>query len=228
MKYIVLVFITLMTLTSCGTESDKQVDTAFLIGAYVNEFHELDLAGMELTAVPNFEKYLTGSYIYDVWSVNLQSNNIKKIDSSVFDFFPNLKEVNLSYNEIEKITLTDLPIEKLLIHKNEIESADLEGLEKLKEVNIWYNELESFKDIELPDSLEVLELQHNKLEDIIWVEKLTGLNKIKLEFNELEDTDMVLLKDLKKLKFISVGKNKLSEDIEKGFINFNEVMSEKE
>ena len=228
MKYRVWIFIILMSLTSCGIGSDKQVDTEFLTGAYVSEFHELDLAGRELTKVPDFEKYLTGSYIYDVWSINLQRNNIKKIDSKVFAFFPNLKEVNLSYNKIEKITLADLPIEKLLIHKNEIESADIEGLESLKEVNIWYNELESSKDIKLPTSLESLELQHNKLEDISWVEKLTELNKIKLEFNELEDTDMVVLKDLKKLKFISVGKNKLSEDLEKGFINFNEVMSEKQ
>jgi Leucine-rich repeat (LRR) protein len=228
MKYIVWIFIILMSLTSCGTGSDKQVDTEFLTGAYVSEFHELDLAGMELTAVPNFEKYLTGSYIYDVWSVDLQSNNIKKIDSKAFDFFPNLKEVNLSYNKIEKITLGDLPIEKLLIHKNEIESADLWGLSKLREVNIGYNQLESAKDIKLPEGLQILELQHNKLEDISGVEKLTELTKIKLEFNQLEDADMVLLKDLKKLKFISVGKNKLSEDLEKGFINFNEVMSEKE
>jgi Leucine-rich repeat (LRR) protein len=166
MKCIVLVFITLMTLTSCGAGSDKQVDTAFLTGAYVNEFHELNLAGKELTAVPDFEKYLTGSYIYDVWSINLQSNNIKKIDSSVFDFFPNLKEINLSYNKIEEIKLDTLPIEKLLLHKNQIKEADFESLEKLVELNIGYNKIESTKELKLPKSLQSLELQHNKLEDI--------------------------------------------------------------
>jgi hypothetical protein len=49
-----------------------------------------------------------------------------------------------------------------------------------------------------------------------------------LEFNKLEDTDMVVLKDLKKLKFISVKQNKLTQELEDGFANFNEVMSQKE
>jgi Leucine-rich repeat (LRR) protein len=225
-KYLLLI-ICVLALLSCGVEKeDKQVNTAFLTGAYISEFHELNLSKKNLTMIPNFEKYLTGSYKYDVWNINLQSNQIGIVNEDYFNYFPNLKRINLSYNKIKKVKLSKLPIEKLYIHKNEIKKADLGALTRLTDINLWYNKLKKWKYALLPNTIKILELQHNELEDIKWVEKLKDLESIRVEFNKLEDLDMVVLKDLKNMRFISAGENKLSKKLIDGFMNFNKVKSE--
>lgn len=228
MKKLILLLIILLTLTSCWTpKEDKKITTNFLQENYSKEFHELNLSNQKLTQVPNFEKYLTGSYIDNVWSINLMSNNIKEVNGEYFKYFPNLKEVNLSYNKIEKIKLEHNFIQDLKLHKNNLKKVDLKGLIKLNNLNLWYNELLSLNDVVLPKSIKVLELQHNKLTDLNWIWKLKKIEKLKVEFNELEDIDLQSITWLEKLKFISVGQNKLSKKAEEAFIKFNENNKEK-
>lgn len=211
-------------LFSCNSE-DSKIDSNFLISSYDNEFHELKLSWQELTQVPNFEKYLTWSYVYDVWSIDLSGNDIINVDWELFKYFPNLKEVNLSYNRIEKIELEHIFIQDLKLHKNMLKEVYLESLSKLNSLNLWYNELLSWKSIKLPNTLKILELQHNKLEDIYWFSKLENLDILKLEFNSLEDIDMVEIKDLKKLKTITVAKNNLSKNLEEKIKEFNDKVN---
>jgi len=86
--------------------------------------------------VPNFEKYLTGTYIDDVWSINLSNNKITEIDSSLFEYFPNLKELNLSYNEIEEANIAHNFLQDLKLHKNMLLEVDLAGTSKLNLLNL--------------------------------------------------------------------------------------------
>jgi len=230
MKYLKIICIfLLLILTSCTHKDteDPQVNGEFLKWAYRQEFHELDLMSKDLTGVPNFEKYLTWTYKYDVWSITLQDNKIKNIPSELFEYFPNLKELNLSYNQIEEITLNNLPLETLLIHKNKINKFNLKWLNKLTDLNIWYNNIKSLKDNKLPNTIQNLELQHNSLEDISILDKLENLITLKLEFNSLQDQDMIVLQNLKNLIFVSIAKNKLSEKLEEWFIDFNKKNSSK-
>lgn len=228
MKKIILVLFLIITLASCWTPKEDAVITGeYLIDSYSSEFHDLDLSNRELTMVPNFEKYLTGTYIDDVWSINLSNNKITEIDSSLFEYFPNLKELNLSYNEIEEANIAHNFLQDLKLHKNMLLEVDLAGTSKLNLLNLWYNELKSWDDIKLPKHITTLELQHNSLEDIKWLDKLESLEVLKLEFNVLEDNDMWLLKELKSLEKITVLKNKLSEELEKWFAEFNEKMKKR-
>jgi len=53
------------------------------------------------------------------------------------------------------------------------------------------------------------------------------LNSLKIEFNMLEDDDLLNLKWLDQLKFITVKYNQLSKDIEDWFVEFNEKQNNK-
>ena len=222
MKKIVLLFLSLLLMSSCvNKEEDKKINLEFLSWSYNKITHELNLSNQDLTQVPNFEKYLTWSYISDVWSIDLSNNSINEIDSEVFKYFPNLKELNLSYNEIEYIKLKHNFIQDLKLHKNNLTKVDLDSLVKLNTINLWYNELLSWKDISLPKSIVSLELQHNKLDNINGINKFTNLETLKLEFNSLEDNDLEKLSWLKNLNYISLWFNKLTKEREKSFNDFN-------
>jgi hypothetical protein len=144
MKKIILLSMIILTLSSCGiTKEDSQVNTVFLINSYKKEFHELNLANKELTQVPNFEKYLSGSIIDDVWSINLQANKITEIDAEKLKFFPNLKELNISYNTLSTLNLSDVPLDILYAHKNKLTTVNIEKLNTLSTLNLGYNELKS-------------------------------------------------------------------------------------
>ena len=248
MKYLLLILIFTLFLTSCGSskiikeenniqvikenitqtiKEETKITLEFLLDNYSLEFHEINLTNQNLTQVPNFEKFLTWSYIDDVWYINLSNNKIKNIDWEYFKYFPNLKELNLSYNEIENFELGHSFLQELKLHKNKLKNVNLEWSDKINMLNLWYNEFKTLKDTKLPNSIKTLELQHNLLEDISWLDKLIDLEILKLEFNNLEDIDMWILKNLKNLNNITVSKNKLSEKLEKWFINFNMKMSKK-
>jgi len=224
MKKIILLSMIILTLSSCGiTKEDSQVNTVFLINSYKKEFHELNLANKELTQVPNFEKYLSGSIIDDVWSINLQANKITEIDAEKLKFFPNLKELNISYNTLSTLNLSDVPLDILYAHKNKLTTVNIEKLNTLSTLNLGYNELKSWNDIKLPTALVTLELQHNKLDDLYWIESLLKLEKLKFEFNNLEDDDMNVLLNLDNISNITATYNKLSKKVEDKITELNTV-----
>lgn len=231
MKLLILLIPFTLLLTSCNNNSisqeDEKVNIEFLSWSFVAEFNELNLSNQELTQVPNFEQYLTWTYIDNVWSIDLSNNMIKNIDGELFKYFPNLKELNLSYNQIEDITLEHNFIQDLKLHKNILKEVNIEWLSKLNSVNLWYNELLSWSDILLPKSIKTLELQHNKLADLNWLGNLENLESLKVEFNELEDMDLKELANLDMLKFISVWRNKISKKLEEKIKQMNMEETEK-
>lgn len=206
--------------------NSKEITTN-LIWSYSTGFHELDLSRKDLTELPNFELYLTWSYKYDVWSINLQDNNLEDIDATYFDYFPNLQEINLSYNNITwDVSINHLFLQKLLLHKNKISNVNLSWSVALSDLNLWYNEFKTLEGSILPKSITNLELQHNSLENLSWIDKLESLSTIKFEFNKLEDTDLAVIKNLKYLMNISFWENLLTEKMEEVLLKFNEIKSE--
>ena len=244
MKKFFLIVVWIFLLFSCTSSNDNdlvndknnnlkinkiekpEISTAFLTWSYNKNFHELDLSNKNLDEIPDFKKYLTWAYKDDVWSIILQNNNIENVDFTRFKFFPNLKEVNLSYNNITEITINHPYLNTLLLHKNKIKNINLEWSNLIQNLNLWYNELESLKDSNLPINIKNIELQHNKLIDLTWIEKLELIEKVKFEFNKLEDDDMFVFKDLKNVINISFGYNQLSEKMEDWFKKYNEGKKE--
>jgi len=208
-----------LTLASCSLldSEDAKVNESYLTGAFNAKLHTLDLSNQELTRIPDFKKYLTGAILDDVWDVNLMSNKIEKIDSDRLAIFPNLSEVNLSYNKIKEVKLNNNFISKIQLHKNEIVSADLTWLPNLKEVNLGYNKITTLDNIKLDKKIENIQLQHNQLSDLNNISEYKNLNSLKLEFNKLIDSDLQSLDWLDKLKFITVKFNELSKNVEEGF-----------
>ena len=228
-KKIFVLSILWLILASCSLldTEDAKVNEAYLTGAYDAKLHMLDLSNQELTRIPDFEKYLTGAILDDVWDINLMSNNIEKIDSDRLAIFPNLSEVNLSYNKIKEVNLNNSFISKIQLHKNEIYKADLTWLTNLKEVNLGYNKITTLDNIKLDSKIESIQLQHNELIDLNNISDYKNLNSLKIEFNMLEDDDLLNLKWLDQLKFITVKYNQLSKDIEDWFVEFNEKQNNK-
>ncbi len=227
-KKIFVLSILWLTLASCtllDTE-DAKVNEAYLTGAYDAKLHMLDLSNQELTRIPDFEKYLTGAILDDIWDINFMSNNIENIDSDRLAIFPNLSEVNLSYNKIKEINLNNKFISKIQLHKNELYKADLTWLPNLKEVNLGYNKITTLDNIKLDSKVESIQLQHNELIDLNNISDYKNLNSLKLEFNKLTDDDFDNLDWLYKLKFITIRFNELSKDLEKAFLRFNEENKE--
>lgn len=226
MKKIFVFVVMLFLVSSCALFDweDKQVNEAFLTWAFNNKLHMLDLSNQNLTRIPDFKKYLTWAILDNVWYINLMSNNIEYIDADRLTIFPNLKELNLSYNKIKEVKLDHNFISKIELHKNEITKVDLTGLTNLKEVNLGYNKITSLDNIKLNKNITNLQLQHNQLTDLNNIWEYKDLSSLKLEFNKLIDKNFASLDWLDKLKFITVKYNDISKDLEKSFEEFNKKM----
>lgn len=139
----------------------------------------------------------------------MSNNSIDDIDTNKFKYFPNLKEINLSYNNLENITLEHNFLQELKLHKNKLTKVDLSWLTNLNTLNLWYNELLRWDDMKLSNKLKTLELQHNNLEDLNWIEESINIDTLKLEFNNLEELDLKVLQNFKNLKIITLWWNEL-------------------
>jgi len=51
--------------------------------------------------MPDFEKYMTGSWLQDIYTIDLSDNDIQRIPEGTFDIFPNLKAIDLSSNDFK-------------------------------------------------------------------------------------------------------------------------------
>lgn len=178
---------------------------------YIPNFHHLDLRTKWLTSIPDLCKLVKWTkYEYDIWSIDLADNSLISIDNW-FSCFKNLQELNLSFNKIAEIkNLNDLTfIKKLDLWNNEITEVKwLDKLKTLESLHLWYNKITDVNNLENLSNLTSLKIQHNNIDNISWLQKLYNLEELKMEFNNLDDEDLKNIKDLKKLKIITVWENK--------------------
>ena len=211
MKRLLLLLLIVTFIWWCSTKQQEKVTYVnwitkdFIKENYDSRLHFLNLSNKWLTWSIDFEKILSWDNLkYDIWYIDMSMNQIKKIWNE-FNFFPNLKELNLSYNEINYFWLTWSKLQKLYLHKNNLSSIDLSSLKQLLEVNLWYNQFTWFENIKLPENIYSIQLQHNKLKNLNWLEKLKKWRILKVEFNGLSDDVVKKLQKIDSLSWFDVS-----------------------
>eukprot|EP00792_Barthelona_sp_PAP020_P007918 TRINITY_DN3182_c0_g1_i2.p1 TRINITY_DN3182_c0_g1~~TRINITY_DN3182_c0_g1_i2.p1 ORF type:complete len:874 (-),score=230.19 TRINITY_DN3182_c0_g1_i2:1424-4045(-) len=152
------------------------------------------------------------SYKYLIWKqlkiLNLSHNNINFLDESLA-LLPNLRVLDLSYNQIKEI-------------------HNLTMCESLVELNLSHNCIESMEEFvfELPN-ISKLNISHNQICSTSGIEKLVQITEINISYNLLSSivNDISKLSVLPNLHSLDVSNNPLIEGTEmrilnKTFVNF--------
>lgn len=216
MKKIIFILFLFATIVFTGCSNTINIDdwsiiisSWYIAQAYYN--NHLDLKKQDFSKIPDLCSDTTWNMIYDVWSIDLSNNNLEDINLDL-SCFPNLKELNMSYNNIDSIENLDnlTTLTKLKLHKNKISKIKwLDKLTKLQELNLWYNNITKVENLESLKSLTILELQHNQIETIQDLEALDNLNTVKLEYNNISDESQ--LDWVKRVETVTSGGNPFSK-----------------
>ena len=136
--------------------------------------------------------------------INLSNNQIRNLKKSQFGCLENVKEINISFNLIERVSVdtftSDLKkLEKLLLNNNRINNIGIANVTSLKEINLENNQLKSISDKTFDASLinlKVLNLNNNMIDSI-------QPNSFKM----LKNLREIFLEDnfLKKFEYESIG-----------------------
>ena len=132
----------MFALVSCGS---TELSSDYFIEHYDRETLTLDLSDEDLVEVPVFSKYMTGSWLQDVYRIDLSDNDLQRIPVGVFDIFPNLSTIDLSSNDFKFGSDVRLPktIKKLSLSDNSLENLDgFDGYPQLSKVDLTDNNLE--------------------------------------------------------------------------------------
>jgi len=216
MKKIILssfVLLSLLSLSACSkSTSNMSLWSWYILDNYYN--NHLDLREQNLTQIPSICADITWDMIYNIWSLDLSNNQLQKINYDL-SCLPNLKELNLSYNQISKIQNLDnlSSLSKLELQTNKLTSTKwLQKLSSLKELNLWYNEILDIKSLSNMTNILDLQLQHNQISDISDLSNLSNLESLKLEYNQISDeSQLTTISKFPNLKRISLWMNQLPE-----------------
>lgn len=223
--FLILSIFSLFTFSSCEkisnpfqnlSEWDKKISAEFLEEKTYQ--WNLDLSWLWLTQIPDFPKYLTWSRADEVTSISLNANEISKIDWEKFENFLNLKELNLSFNNIKNTEwIEKIPSQllwKLELTKSWVEKIEwISELKNLRELYLSFNNIENVEWLENLTNLNYLELAHNQLTNIDNLSNLDELLTLKIEFNQIENVDSLLNNIDWKLEMFTMKFNKIDEKI---------------
>ncbi|BBM86542.1 leucine-rich repeat domain-containing protein [Candidatus Uabimicrobium amorphum] len=104
------------------------------------------------------------------------------------EYFPNLRELNLSDNRIENLSTvkTNSCLEVLNLTKNKLRElpAEIKYFPHLRELNLYKNQIESFNELTANSSLESLNLSRNKLRELpMEIQHFPQLKTLRLNCN---------------------------------------------
>lgn len=204
----------MINLTWCEklNDADKSINTIFL-----NEettVGNIALYNKWLSIVPDFWEHLSWTWADDISSIDLSWNQITTLDWNKFEVFKNLKEINVSFNKINKIINLDKLKSIKIFHwvQNSISNTDwFENLKKLQVLDLSFNQIVSIDSLAESTALININLAHNKIIDVTPLSKLEQLSKLKLEFNSI--SDISALYNNKKLRILTVSNNNLSDEL---------------
>ena len=156
-KYLVWL-ISLLILVSCGS---TQLSFEYFIEKYDRETLTLNLSDQGLQEMPDFEKYMTGSWLQDIYTIDLSDNDIQRIPEGTFDIFPNLKAIDLSSNDFKFGSDVSIPktIKTLSLSNNILDAI------------AWFNAYTELSRVDLTDN----NLEDNNLSEFGWFKKLVEL-----------------------------------------------------
>ena len=152
-----------LVLSSCNKET---ISNDFIIENYFQ--WDINMSAKNLKQIPDFNKIASWSYINEVVSINLLSNQIETLDWSKFKIFPNLQKINISFNNISKFkNLDNLNVNYIDLSKNKISNLDwIWDLSNIKNLNLNFNEISDVNKLTNLKSLVALHLAHNQIEEI--------------------------------------------------------------
>ena len=151
----------------------------------------------------NFESFSEQNLPNSLETINLSNNNLTYFSGSNF---PNLKELDLSDNQITEIDSNWLSLENLSIGNNLLESFDDSGFNNLKSLNLTGNNLTSLDVSELAQ-LEKLYVSNCNLESLE-TGNLPLLYTLYISNNNLSEID---LSQFPGLIYIGMGGNLFTE-----------------
>ncbi len=136
--------------------------------------------------------------------------------------FPNIKELNLSFNNIGAAGIDHLAklsqLEKLELAGNQIgeaEAAHLAKLTQLKSLELFNNEIgeAGVAHLKTLSQLEKLHLSFNKIKTagVAHLTALSQLKSLELSFNEIGEAGVVHLKTLSQLEMLDLSGNKIDD-----------------
>lgn len=185
MKEILLLCATMLVILSLSSCS-QQITNEEIRAEYQSDIGYVNIGNRTLTRIPDLCVVFTESERERIKSIDLYANEIKKIDYD-FSCFPNLEELNISYNKIGVIENLDslIGLKKLFLHKNQITNLQwLENLVNLEELNLGYNQITKVENLDNLQALKILELQHNHIQQKPNLSWLQQLETVKIEFND--------------------------------------------
>ena len=135
-----------------------------------------------------------------------------------FKNFLNLKELDLSFNQIKNTQWIDkIPskiLSKLELTKSWVEKIDwIWELKSLNQLFLSFNKIEKTEWLENLKNLQYLELTHNKLENIDNLADLNNLTDLKIEFNKIKNVDKILNNEKSKLQMFTMKFNEINAKI---------------
>ena len=154
-----------------------------------------------------------------VETLNLEYNEILEIEAKTFHYLPNLKNLNLSNNNLKRfdsnIFKEDLVnLETLYLNNNELEKISFKNLSNLKELYLNDNKLNSIKSdtFEGLTNLTILNLENNNIQNIVFgsFESLTSLKVLKLNHNKLMEINQKCFEPLQSIEVIQLYENELN------------------
>lgn len=132
------------------------------------------------------------------------------------DKFPNLKKLDLTTSQKQKIKLNDLEKLKILtLFGSDFDGiVSLENLPKLEELDLGYCGLSKVTKLDNLTHLKTLNLEENEIENIDGLENLKNLERLNLFDNKIDDISV--LNKLPKLREANLAGNKIKKvDAEK-------------
>ncbi|MBU2904706.1 hypothetical protein KO529_07895 [Arenibacter algicola] len=154
-----------------------------------------EITGIDLTHNTLLDTLvLSGNYISNIDISNnlnlvlldVQSNQLSAING--LSKAAHLKELNLSFNELEEFSIENETLEILKISNNLLHSFDVKRSINLKNILLTTNELTS-ADFSTNVELETLLISDNKIQNID-LEHNTGLTHLYISSNSLTDLDV--------------------------------------
>ncbi len=148
----------------------------------------------------------------------LEIGNIRQEHLAVLAQLINLKELQISREELNPITLLDIfqlknltNLERLNISGNRITSLKaLENMTNMLELDISRNGVQDITPLKNMKKLQVLKASFNVIEDLSPLQNLTALREIYLDFNSVKDDTPI--KQLPNLEVVRLQENPITRN----------------
>lgn len=151
--------------------------------------------------------------------IDLSNNSINSIDCNTFENAQNLKDLNLSFNNI-KIVCKNLSIpatsEFLNLTHNQIDAVPVELIDnagKLREIDLSHNEIKKINQLNVTQGnrLETIHLNHNKISSLSEnaFDQCVNLKRLYLSNNDIETISPNIFNELQHLIELDISSNVL-------------------